>query len=139
MPIWKKGLVTAASVAFLWLTGSAALGWFFDPVRTGRPRATVSGTAVLAKTGEPLRGAWIGFHLKDGGDGGGGYVTKDGKFSAGVFPGSYVVTVGPDPEGGLTAANSAVLDIPTSYKNPKTSPLTAEVSRQENSLALKIK
>src|SRR5207302_3722422 len=81
LPVWKKGMMAAASVLLMWWTGSAALGWFFDPERTGIPRTPVTGTAVLAKSGESLVGAWIGFHSKDkGGDESGGFVNKEGKF-----------------------------------------------------------
>lgn len=141
VPLWKKSMIAAATIFLLWWTGSAAWGWIFSPVRMAQPRVAISGKAVLEKTGAPLTGAWVSFYPKDGGDWATGMVDKDGHFKSNAFPGTYVVTVGPDPEGGaMTVSDSeAILEIPSAYKAMQTSPLTVQVSRNEKQFEIKVK
>lgn len=141
MPMWKKGVMVAASMLIVWWTGSAALGWVNSPARSMRASVPVTGKAVLGKTGEPLAGAWIRFHPKEGGAEFAFPVRTDGKFSGGAKPGSYVVTVGPDPESGSYSISDseAVFEIPASYKDAKTSPLTADVGGKDSHFDFKLK
>jgi hypothetical protein len=138
-PLWKKGAIVAASVFLLWWTGSAALGWFFSPVRMSQPRTPISGKAVLAKSGEPLTGAVVAFHPKEGGEGTRCYVVKGGKYSTALFPGLYVVTVSPDGDGMRATDSEALVEIPAIYKDRKSSPLVVEVSKKDNSFDFQLK
>ena len=141
VPLWKKGLLVAASIFILYWTGSAALGWFNNPVRTWQPRAAVKGKALMEKGSEPLTGAIVAFHPLTGinKEISESSVGKDGSFQTMLFPGEYAVTIGPSREGISARDAEAVTRIPASFNNVKTSPLKVEVvGGKENSFELRV-
>jgi tetratricopeptide (TPR) repeat protein len=137
LPLWKKGLLVAASIFCLYWIGSAALGWFTNPVRTWQPRAVVKGKALMEKGNEPLTGAVVTFHALTAGinkEIKECSVSKDGSYRTMLFPGEFVVTIGPSKEGISVRTAEAVTRIPADYKEIKTSTLKVEVvGGKENS------
>jgi tetratricopeptide (TPR) repeat protein len=142
LPIWKKGALVAAGIFLLYWTGSAALGWFNNPVRTWSARSAVNGKAIMDKGNEPLTGAIVTFHPLTGAakEVVECSVGQDGSFRTMLFPAEYVVTIGPGKDGVNARTAEAVTRIPGTFKDVKTTPLkiTVEGGQKENSFELRV-
>ena len=142
LPLWKKGVLVAASLFILYWSGSAAMGWFNNPVRNWTSRSAVKGKAVMDKGNEPLAGAMVAFHPLTGihKETVESIVGNDGSFRASLFTGEYAVTIGPSKEGISARTAEAVTRIPGNYKDAKSSTLKVEVvAGKENNFEFRIK